>query len=95
MIKLSVKNKKSFSELFEEFCDSSSIHGLHYWASNSIITKIIWGFIVFSGIGLAVFIIDNSFKDWATHPIMTQVSQASVEEINMPSLTICPMKDNG
>ena len=95
MTKLSVKNKESYSGLFEEFCNSSTIHGTYYWASNSNITKIIWGLIVFSGIGLAVFIIDSSFKDWEKHPIMTKVCQASVEQIKMPSITICPMEDNG
>lgn len=93
--KLSVRTKQTYAELFQEFCTSSTVHGTYFWAApGSKATKVIWGFIVFCGIGSAAIIINNSFKDWEKHPIMTNVCQAPVEEINMPSLTICPMNDN-
>ena len=89
------KPSPSYAELFEKFCSSSTIHGTYFWyASGSGTSRVIWGFIVLFGIFLSAVLINNSFEEWKKHPIMTNVRQAPVEEINMPSLTICSLDDN-
>ena len=90
-----ISTPSSYAELFEKFCTSSTIHGTYFWfASGSSTTKVIWGFIVLFGISFSAIVINNSFEEWKKHPIMTNVRQAPVEEVNMPSLTICSMDDN-
>ena len=90
-----VETSAPYAELFEKFCTSSTIHGTYFWfASGSSATKAIWGFIVLFGIVFSAIVINNSFEEWKKHPIMTNVRQAPVEEVDMPSLTICSMDDN-
>ena len=83
-----------FQELFAKFCSSSTIHGTYFWiASGSQLARLTWGFIVMMGIVLATWIIKNSFSAWEEHPVVTSVMQKSIEEINFPAVTICPLDD--
>ena len=50
-------------------------------------------FSVMLGIFLATWIIKNSFSAWEEHPVVTSVMQKSIEEINFPAITICPLDD--
>ena len=83
-----------FKELFDRFCWSSSIHGTYFWiGSNTTKAKVSWFIIVIMGIIMAIWIINNSFKAWREHPVVTSVMQKSIEEIHFPAITICPMDD--
>ena len=42
---------------------------------------------------MATWIIKNSFAAWEEHPVVTSVMQKSIEEINFPAITICPLDD--
>ena len=48
---------------------------------------------VILGIFMAGWIIKNSFSAWEEHPVVTSVMQKSIEEINFPAITICPLDD--
>jgi Amiloride-sensitive sodium channel len=45
--------------------------------------------VVFCGISGAIYIIDNSFKAWASNPVITAVEQIPIERVPFPSITIC------
>ena len=47
--------------------------------------------VVLSGISGAIYIIDNSFKAWASNPVITAVEQIPIESVPFPSITICKL----
>ena len=84
----------SFGDLFTKFCSSSTIHGTYFWSeAKTPIARLVWGVIVLMGIFSATFIINSSFKAWQDHPVVTSVMQKSIEEIEFPAITLCPMDD--
>jgi hypothetical protein len=88
----SVKEKSPYSELFETFSSSSTIHGTFFWFyCTNWVPKIFWFFVVFCGISAAIYIIDNSFKAWESNPVITAVEQIPIERVPFPSITICEL----
>ena len=89
------KNPDAYTDLFKEFCASSSIHGTYFFHfSKSNVSKIIWIGVVGIGIILAGVAINSSFQEWKKHPVITSVAQIPIEEIDFPSVTICPLVDS-
>ncbi|QQP35869.1 Gonad-specific amiloride-sensitive sodium channel 1, partial [Caligus rogercresseyi] len=74
-------------DLFNRFCESSSIHGINYWHTT------LWTFVTLLGIGSAAFMIRNNFISWESNPIIVSVWQVPIEQSPFPGITICPLDD--
>ena len=78
--------------MFDTFTSSSTIHGTFFWSHcTHWATKLFWFMVVLSGISGAIYIIDNSFKAWASNPVITAVEQIPIESVPFPSITICKL----
>ena len=92
------KGKNSqFQELFSNFCNNSTIHGIYFCNASitGILGRIIWGIIVCVAMIISAWSINNSFAHWQEHPVITKVEQESIEVIPFPAITICPSNETG
>ena len=78
-------------DIFKEFLESSTIHGLVYIStSKTTVQKTIWSIIVVIAFGSALKLIGNSYVEWDVDPVSTSVSTHPIEELDFPNITICP-----
>ena len=78
-------------DIFKEFLESSTIHGLVYIStSKATILKLFWSIIVVIAFGTALKLISNSYMEWNIDPVSTSVSTHPIEELDFPNITICP-----
>ena len=78
-------------DIFKEFLESSTIHGLVYIStSKTTVQKTIWSIIVVIAFGSALKLIGNSYLEWEVDPVSTSVSTHPIEELDFPNITICP-----
>lgn len=86
-----------YRQLFQRFCDSSTIHGTYFWGQENKATaaKLVWIVIVFAGVSTSAIIINNSFSAWKLNPVITSVAQNAIEQVPFPSVTICPLGNTG
>ncbi len=76
-----------------DFCGQTTIHGFVYLSDTTswVLTKIIWSLLICVFLGIASFLVNVSFKDWAENPTITTIESTSapVKELPFPSVTIC------
>ena len=86
-----LKNQSPTMGIFKEFLESSTIHGLVYIStSKATILKLFWSIIVVIAFGTALKLISNSYMEWNIDPVSTSVSTHPIEELDFPTITICP-----
>ena len=80
-------------EVFNEFLESSTIHGLVYIStSKKRLLRVLWIAIIVTAFSVALKLIFNSFIDWSRDPVSTSVSTHPVEKLTFPNVTVCPPK---
>ena len=80
-------------EVFKEFLESSTIHGLVYIStSKSRLLRLLWTAIVLTAFSVALKLISNSYIDWSEDPVSTSVSTHPIEKLAFPNVTVCPPK---
>ena len=78
-------------EVFKEFLESSTIHGLQYISTEkNFLSKLLWSIIVFCGFSTATYLIMDSIRSWEESPISTSVETHPISEVQFPTVTICP-----
>ncbi|CAB4064105.1 unnamed protein product [Lepeophtheirus salmonis] len=81
-------------DIFNNFCEASSIHGIAYWHTKEPIwVRVLWTFVTLLGISSAAYMIRNNFISWESNPIIVSVWQVPIEESPFPGITICPLDD--
>lgn len=80
-------------EIFKEFLESTTIHGLSYIASTKRFLRLFWILIVITGFSTAGFLIYESFQSWKESPITTTIKTLPIEEIRFPKVSVCPPKN--
>ena len=80
-------------EVFKEFLESSTIHGLVYIStSKNRLLRLLWIAIVVTAFSVALKLISNSYIDWSQDPVSTSVSTHPIENLVFPNVTVCPPK---
>ena len=80
-------------DIFKEFLESSTIHGLYYIsASKSRFTKFLWALVVIIGFITCGYLINDSFTDWHNSPVSSEISTHPITELDFPKITVCPPK---
>ena len=72
------------------FFESSTIHGVSYFASTKKLQRLFWIFVVFSGFSGAGYLIQQSFQVWKDNPISTTIQTRPISEVKFPMITVCP-----
>ena len=68
-----------------------SIHGIKYIGSaSSKLESLAWFFIVIFQFGMAALLIYQVTDTWAKNPEVTVTDLVPAEEIDFPSVTLCP-----
>lgn len=78
-------------EVFKEFCDSSTIHGLKYLRTSSVHEKVMWIIIFTVSISFCAFQISNIWKRWNQDPVIVSFNENLIPiiQIPFPAVTIC------
>ena len=76
-----------------EFLESSTIHGLvHISTAKSRSSRVAWLGIVVACFAMAIMMITNSYMEWQKSPVSTTITTHLIEELDFPSVTVCPPK---
>ena len=77
-------------EIFNEFLQSSTIHGLYYISKTEKFIRVIWSFVIISGFTFAGFLIHEAFQSWEECPIKTTLETLPISKIKFPKVSVCP-----
>ena len=76
---------------FREFLESSTIHGLVYISTaKSKAARAAWVAIVVACFAYAIYMINNSYKEWQESPVSTTITTHPITELEFPTVTVCP-----
>ena len=82
------------SNIFKQFLESSTIHGLVYISTESKLARITWLLIVITGFTVASLMINDAFDDWFKNPIKTTTETRKMSKLKLAKLvTLFPSKD--
>ena len=76
-----------------EFLESSSINGLNFIASTRKCARLFWICVVSSGFIISGYLIHQSFTNWSNNPIRTTVETKPINEIQFPTVSVCPAEN--
>ena len=77
-------------EVFRQFLETSTIHGLSYISSTRTLSRVFWTSVVIAGFSSAGVMIYQSFSDWEENPITTKIETLPITEVTFPKITVCP-----
>ena len=78
-------------KVFQEFLESSTIHGLSYIStSKSLLVKTFWLLVVVVCFSFSGYLIVDSFLDWEHAPVATSEETKPIQDVNFPKITVCP-----
>ena len=81
------------TNLIQEFLENSTIHGLvHISTAKSRLARAAWFAIVVACFAMAIMMITTSYKEWQESPVSTTITTHTIEELDFPSVTVCPPK---
>ena len=76
---------------FREFLEGSTIHGLvHISTAKSKTARATWVAIVVACFAYAIYMINNSYKEWQESPVSTTITTHPITELEFPTVTVCP-----
>ena len=82
-------------DIFREFLDTSTIHGLAYINNAPSKTgKELWLIIVILGFCTAGYLIASSYEEWESSPVSTSISTHPIADVRLPIITICPPENS-
>lgn len=82
-----LSNRVVASEVFRDFCDSSTIHGLKYLRTSSVHEKVMWIVIFIISILFCSFQIRNIWKRWNQDPVIVSFYENLVPIVQVILLT--------
>ena len=70
--------KRSIRKVFNEFCESTSLHGYNYWYnSDSVILKVVWAVVILVATCLGIVFLVNQTKEYIDARILTTIETSS------------------
>lgn len=87
------KMQTILKHLFEEFCSSTTIHGMHYiGASKTLLGRIGWMIAFVFSVLCCGMLIQNVYQKWDNNPVIVSFDDAPtpVWKIPFPAITVCP-----
>ena len=70
--------KTSIREVFNEFCESTSLHGYTYWYNaDSIILKVAWAFAILAATCIGAMFLANQTKEYLDGEILTTIETST------------------
>ena len=79
-------------EEFQNYLESSTVHGLFYIGTTRRLVKLFWIFVVMTGFIGAGILIQQSFQSWQDSPVKTTIETRPISEVIFPLITVCPPK---
>ena len=79
-------------DTFNNFLESTTIHGLAYISTARNWLKLFWVVVVVSGFIGASALIYSSFQAWEESPVTTTIETRPIIELPLPKVTVCPPK---
>ena len=80
-------------DVFKEFLETSTIHGLGYIVSTKKLSRFLWICVVLAGFTFAGILIQESIDSWTKNKISTTIEQFPISEVTFPKVTVCPPKN--
>nr|XP_029712125.1 sodium channel protein Nach-like [Aedes albopictus] len=88
------KSKSPSKTIFNEYCATSSVHGVRYFSDpeRTMCEKFWWIVMFLVSVGGCVKLIGSTWQKWNLTPIVVNYENQpiSITEIPFPSITICP-----
>ena len=70
--------KRSTRKVFNEFCESTSLHGYNYWYNaDSFILKVAWAFVILAATCLGMVFLANQTKEYIDGRILTTIETST------------------
>ena len=70
--------KRSTRKVFNEFCESTSLHGYTYWYNaDSVILKVAWAVVILAATCLGMVFLANQTKEYIDGRILTTIETSS------------------
>ena len=70
--------KRNTRKVFNEFCESTSLHGYNYWYNaDSVILKVAWAFVILAATCLGIVFLANQTKEYIDGTILTTIETSS------------------
>ena len=77
--------------ILRDFLESSTIHGLvHISTAKSRTARVAWVAIVVACFSTAIYMINDSYKEWQESPVSTTITTHPITELEFPTVTVCP-----
>ena len=80
-------------EEFQNYLESSTVHGLFYIGTTRRLVKLFWIFVVLTGFIGAGILIQQSFQSWKDSPVKTTIETRPISEVTLPKIAVCPAKN--
>lgn len=78
---------------FQQFLESSTIHGLVHISTSQQFSRLFWIFVVFTGFSISTLLINDAFDNWAKSPIKTTIETKPISDLEFPKVTVCPPRN--
>ena len=86
------KNAKTSAEMWQEFVDNTTLHGIRYiFMRRHILIRLIWLVLLLSSGGYYIFTVYRAFNKYYSRPINTVISKTHLKEMDFPAVTICSL----
>ena len=86
------KGSKSSAEMWREFVDNTTLHGIRYvFMKRHILVRLIWLVLLLTSGGYYIFTVYRAFNKFFDRPINTVISRKIVKEMDFPAVTICSL----
>ena len=80
-------------EEFQNYLESSTVHGLFYIGTTRRLVKLFWIIVVLTGFIGAGILIKQSFQSWQDSPVKTTIETRPISEVTLPKISVCPAKN--
>ena len=81
------------TKLIQQFLENCTNHRLvHISTAKSRLARAAWLAIMVTCFATAIIMITSSYKEWQESPVSTTITTHPIEELDFPSVTVCPPK---
>lgn len=80
---------KAVKTVFEDFCESATIHGLYHIHNSKAVFKFFWFFIVLSMLCCVAWFCHMSITQYLRYDIKTAITYDTRTRLDFPAITFC------
>ena len=90
--RVSDNNGQTTTEVWREFVDSTTLHGIRYvFMKRHILIRLVWMIVLLTSGGYYIFTVYRAFAKYYNRPVNTVLSRKHLKEMDFPAVTICPL----